>query len=205
MKHRINLYQAPFQPRLDLLSLSSVAAALGGLSAIILVTWAIMSAVASSTKEDLAALVAGNQHLQIDVNAMQAVLAEREPDPVLTAKVNTLKNTLSKQDRLLEELASREVIKNTGFAQLMTDLAAQSRSDIWLQSVTVSESMMLLQGQVSQPEAMPQWLTRLAQTQSFSGRTFDSASVMREEDALLFTLEAQRQEENGEQVQGGKP
>ncbi|WP_218309340.1 hypothetical protein [Alteromonas antoniana] len=204
MKHRINLYQASFQPRLDLLSLSSVAAAIGGLLAVMLVTWAIMTAVASSTEEELAALTAENQHLQNDVNAMQAVLAEREPDPVLTAKVNALKNTLSKQDRLLEELASREVIRNTGFAQLMTDLAAQSRADIWLQSVAVSESMMLLQGQVSQPEAMPQWLTRLAQTPSFSGRTFDSASVMREEDALLFTLEAQRQEED-EQSQGGRP
>ena len=204
MKHRINLYQASFQPRLDLLSLSSVAAAIGGLLAVMLVTWAIMAAVASSTEEELAALTAENQHLQNDVNAMQAVLAEREPDPVLTAKVNALKNTLSKQDRLLEELASREVIRNTGFAQLMTDLAAQSRADIWLQSVAVSESMMLLQGQVSQPEAMPQWLTRLAQTPSFSGRTFDSASVMREEDALLFTLEAQRQEED-EQSQGGRP
>ena len=204
MKHRINLYQASFQPRLDLLSLSSVAAAIGGLLAVMLVTWAIMAAVASSTEEELAALTVENQHLQNDVNAMQAVLAEREPDPVLTAKVNALKNTLSKQDRLLEELASREVIRNTGFAQLMTDLAAQSRADIWLQSVAVSESMMLLQGQVSQPEAMPQWLTRLAQTPSFSGRTFDSASVMREEDALLFTLEAQRQEED-EQSQGGRP
>ncbi len=204
MKHRINLYQSSFQPRLDLLSLSSVAAAIGGLLAVMLVTWAVMAAVASSTEEELAALTAENQRLQIDVNAMQAVLAEREPDPVLTAKVNTLKNTLSKQDRLLEELASREVIRNTGFAQLMTDLAAQSRADIWLQSVAVSESMMLLQGQVSQPEAMPQWLTRLAQTPSFSGRTFDSASVMREEDALLFTLEAQRQEED-EQSQGGRP
>lgn len=204
MKHRINLYLASFQPRLDLLSLSSVAAAIGGLLAVMLVTWAIMTAVASSTEEELAALTAENQHLQNDVNAMQAVLAEREPDPVLTAKVNALKNTLSKQDRLLEELASREVIRNTGFAQLMTDLAAQSRADIWLQSVAVSESMMLLQGQVSQPEAMPQWLTRLAQTPSFSGRTFDSASVMREEDALLFTLEAQRQEED-EQSQGGRP
>lgn len=204
MKHRINLYQSSFQPRLDLLSLSSVAAAMGGLLAIMLVTWAVMAAVASSTEGELAALTAENQRLQIDVNAMQAVLAEREPDPVLTAKVNTLKNTLSKQDRLLEELASREVIRNTGFAQLMTDLAAQSRADIWLQSVAVSESIMLLQGQVSQPEAMPQWLTRLAQTPSFSGRTFDSASVMREEDALLFTLEAQRQEED-EQSQGGRP
>lgn len=204
MKHRINLYQSSFQPRLDLLSLSSVAAAIGGLLAVMLVTWAVMAAVASSTEEELAALTAENQRLQIDVNAMQAVLAEREPDRVLTAKVNTLKNTLSKQDRLLEELASREVIRNTGFAQLMTDLAAQSRADIWLQSVAVSESMMLLQGQVSQPEAMPQWLTRLAQTPSFSGRTFDSASVMREEDALLFTLEAQRQEED-EQSQGGRP
>ena len=87
----------------------------------------------------------------------------------------------------------------------MTDLAAQSRSDIWLQSLAVSESMMMLQGQVSQPEAMPQWLTRLAQTPSFSGRTFDSASVIREEDALLFKLEAQRQEEDTGMQQGGKP
>ncbi|WP_414829383.1 hypothetical protein [Alteromonas sp. H39] len=204
MKHRINLYQASFQPRLDLLSLSSVAAALGGLLAVMLITWVIMTAVASTAEEDLAALVSENQRLQIDVNAMQAVLAEREPDPVLTTKVNTLKNTLSKQDQLLEELASREVIRNTGFAQLLTDLAAQSRPDIWLQSVAVSESMMLLQGQVSQPEAMPQWLTRLAQTQSFSGRTFDSASVMREEDALVFTLEAQRQEKEAGQSKGGK-
>ncbi len=205
MKHRINLYQDAFQPRLDLLSLSSVTVALSALLAILLISWAVMMGMVSSAEDDLAQITAENQRLQTDVNAMQAVLAEREPDPVLTTKVNALKSTLSKQDRLLEELASREVIKNTGFAQIMTDLAAQSRSDIWLQSLAVSESMMMLQGQVSQPEAMPQWLTRLAQTPSFSGRTFDSASVIREEDALLFKLEAQRQEEDTGMQQGGKP
>lgn len=203
MKHRINLYQAPFQPRLDLLSLSSVSFALSGLLVILLVSWAIMTAIASSTEDELAYIKAQNLRIQTDVNAMQAVLAERTPDPVLTKKVDALKATLSKQDRLLEELASREIIKNTGFAQLMTDLAAQSRSDIWLESLMVSESVMVLQGQVSQPEAMPQWLTRLARTQSFSGRTFDSASVTRDEDALLFTLEAQRQEEEIKPQQGG--
>ena len=77
MKHRINLYQDAFQPRLDLLSLSSVTVALGALLAILLISWAVMMGVASSTEDDLAQITAENQRLQTDVNAMQAVLAER--------------------------------------------------------------------------------------------------------------------------------
>lgn len=195
MKSRINFYQQEFAPQLDLLSLSSVGVAWGALCTLIALVWATTSWVVADKQEQLSKLVADNQHMQSRVDAMQAELAQRKPDPDLTRQVTALQQTLEHQQRLLSEIDARNIIRQSGFTQLLSDLASQSKSDLWLNTIEVSEHAMLLQGELSDPKAMPQWLNRLADTPSFSGRTFDTARVYRDEDGLKFELNAQRQPE----------
>lgn len=196
MKSRINFYQDEFAPQLDLLSLSSVGVAWGALCALIAIIWAGASWVAADKQAQLSAMLTENQHLQASVDAMQVELAQRKPDPDLTRQVAALQQTLEHQQRLLSEIDTRNIIRQSGFTQLLSDLASQSKSDLWLNTIEVSEHAMLLQGELTDPKAMPQWLNRLADTPSFSGRTFDSARVYRDEEGLKFELNAQRQADN---------
>ncbi len=205
MKHRINLYQSQFRPKLELITLHSVVGMCATLFiTLLLIGGGIRWSVAENT-DRLQALEAANRQLDEDVQTLQSQLATRQPAPALKARVTLLRNTLAKQDVLLAELASREVIKSQGFAQLLSDLAAQASADLWLESIAVSESTLYLEGQVSSPRALPQWLNRLAHTPTFSGRTFDSASVTREDEALNFALQTDRQTEASEIQQGGTP
>lgn len=203
MKHRINLYQNQFHPKLELVTLHSVVAICAGLFITLLLVWGGIRWSVSDNTDRLMAIEAENRQLDEDVQMLQSQLATRQPTPALKARVTMLRNTLAKQDVLLAELSSREVIKKQGFAQLLTDLAAQSSTDLWLESISASESILYLEGQVSAPRALPQWLNRLAQTPTFSGRTFDSASVIREDEALNFALQTDRQADVSETQQGG--
>ncbi len=203
MKSRINFYQQEFAPQLDLLSLSSVGVAWGALCTLIALVWAGTSWVVADKQEQLSKLEADNQHMQSRVDAMQTELAQRKPDPDLTRQVRALQQTLEHQQRLLSEIDARNIIRQSGFTQLLSDLASQSKSDLWLNTIEVSEHAMLLQGELSDPKAMPQWLNRLADTPSFSGRTFDTARVYRDENGLKFELNAQRQPESA--AKRGKP
>lgn len=203
MKHRINLYQNQFQPKLALVTLQSVVGICSGLLIVLILTWSGIHWSLSQRTDQLMAIEAENRQLEENVQMLESQLVTQEPAEALQQRVMLLRNILAKQDVLLAELASREVIKQQGFAQLLSDLAAQASADLWLKSIAASESTLYLEGQVSQPRALPQWLNRLAHTPTFSGRTFDSATVIREEEALNFALQTDRQTDTSETQQGG--
>lgn len=204
MKQRINLYTAEFTPRLDVWSLSSVTAVWGLAFVILAMVWAGVTWYGATLQEELMAKQRQQQQLLLTVSTLQQALEQRKPDAGLERQLEQRRQELSNRQLLLSELSLREQIKRQGFADLLDNLAAKNSRDIWLETIQVSEHMMLLQGQLSKPEAMPQWLQRLGQTTSFSGRTFDSARLFRDEQQLRFELSMSRTAESGAPAQGGQ-
>ncbi len=204
MKQRINLYTEEFTPRLDMWSLSSVSIIWGIALTLLALIWAGVSWYGSTLQEELMAKQRQQQQLLSSVGALQQALEQRKPDAGLERQLEQRRHELSNRQLLVNELSLREQIKRQGFADLLDNLAAKNSRDIWLETIQVSEHMMLLEGQLSKPEAMPQWLQRLGQTSSFSGRTFDSARLFRDEEQLRFELSMSRTAEAGPQSQGGQ-
>lgn len=192
MKQRINLYSDAFAPKLDLLSLSSVLMAWGALSTLLLVVWAGVAWYGSGQRDTLSSYQDQQQQLSATVNNLKVTLEQRKPDEGLSRTLAQRQQELDNRELLVRELSDREQIKQQGFAGLLDSLAAKNSNDIWLEAIEVSEHMMLMQGQLSNPEAMPKWLQRLGETSSFSGRTFDSARLYREDEQLRFELSMSR-------------
>ena len=204
MKQRINLYTEEFTPRLDMWSLSSVAVIWSVTAVLLAMVWAGVSWYGASLQDNLMAKQRQQQQLLSTVSALQQALEQRKPDAGLERQLAQRRHELNNRQLLVNELSLREQIKQQGFADLLDNLAAKNSRDIWLETIQVSEHMMLLEGQLSKPEAMPQWLQRLGQTSSFSGRTFDSARLFRDEEQLRFELSMSRSPETDVQAQGGQ-
>ncbi len=204
MKHRLNLFTPDLAPKLDLLSLNSVVGFCAAVALLLTLTWAGLAWQGDGLSSQLNVLQSEQRQLQADVDKLQMAMQNRKPDPVLEQKVASKQKMLERQQRLLQEFAQREVIKTQGFAPLLTDLANQSSGDLWLNSIEIDELNMLLDGEVTKPEAFPQWLQRLAQTRTFTGKTFDTARVFRDNDVLRFELKTERAEESDEQGAGGE-
>lgn len=199
MKNRLNLYQADMVPKLDLLSLSSVLVAWVTITSLLLIVWGSAAWYGIGLKEKYTQAQVTQRNLQKTVDNMQAELKNRKPDAELEKLVEAKQKQLDRQERLLAEFAKREVVKQAGFSGLLSDLAAQSQGDLWLSEIAVDEVDMTMTGEVNTPEAFPVWMQRLAETNAFSGKTFDEARVYREENILKFELRSQRGAENGGQ------
>lgn len=198
MKHRLNLYTPDLAPKLDLLSLNSVVGMCSAVAILLTLVWAALAWNGQGLSDELRVMQNQQRQLQAEVDSLKLALENRKPDPVLESKVASKQKVLERQERLLQEFAKREVIKTQGFAPLLTDLASQSKGDLWLSGIEVSETDMLLDGQVNRPEAFPQWLQRLANTRSFTGKTFDTARVYKDNDVLRFELKAERSSDEEE-------
>ena len=193
MKSNINLYQSRFEPRIDYLSLSSVSLPIGVVALIVLITGSIYHYLASSAEAEYVKLLERNRTHQSQIDELQAEVTNWKADPALIKKVEDIKLDLSKQRRVLEELAARAPLRFKGFSILLDDLADKHESDLWIESMAVSETNMTFNGQVSSPQAFPRWLQRLSETSSFRGRSFAAARVyMDQDDALKFELSTRR-------------
>ena len=199
MKNRINFYSDEFAPRLDLLSLTSVLLAWGATLTLLLVVWSGVAWYGATKRSELAALQTQQQQYSTTVNNLKTTLEQRKPDEGLARTLEQRQQELDNRELLVRELSQREQIKLQGFAGMLDSLAQKDSQDIWLDAIEVSENMMLLQGQLSTPEAMPKWLQRLGQTTSFSGRTFDSTRLYREDEQLRFELNMARVPETMQQ------
>lgn len=198
MKSRINLYSPDLAPRLDLLSLSSLLLAWGATLSILLLTWAGVAYYESNANQALVKQKQAQQVLNSSISELKKALANRKPDEGLTRSLSMRQQELANRQLLVEELSEREQIKQQGFAGLLDSLAEKNSHDIWLETIQVSENSMLLEGRLKEPEAMPKWLQRLGNTSSFTGRTFDSARIYREEEYLRFELSMSRTQQSAE-------
>ena len=143
MKQRINLYTEEFTPRLDMWSLSSVAVIWSVTAVLLAMVWAGVSWYGASLQDNLMAKQRQQQQLLSTVSALQQALEQRKPDAGLERQLAQRRHELSNRQLLVNELSLREQIKQQGFADLLDNLAAKNSRDIWLETIQVSEHMML--------------------------------------------------------------
>ena len=167
MKNRINFYSAEFAPRLDLLSLTSVLLAWGATLTVLLLIWAGVAWYGASKRTELAVVQDQQQQLSATVNNLKTTLEQRKPDAGLSRTLEQRQQELANRELLVRELSQREQIKQQGFAGMLDSLAQKDGQDIWLDTIEVSENMMVLQGQLSSPQAMPKWLQRFGADYGF--------------------------------------
>ena len=192
MKQRINLYLPEYRPQLELMSLGAVVTLFIVLLLLVISTRIGLTLQGSTNQQRLVTLQDDINQKKNLADELTQALKERKEVPQLLAVFAGLQDLLQDKQRLKAALEDRESLKSTSFSLMLRELAQQHQDDLWLTRISVTEDSMIFDGQALQPEAVPQWVSRLGGTEYFSGKQFDQARVFRQEDELLFTLSTSR-------------
>ena len=192
MKSRVNLYLAEYRPQLDLMSLSTVIAVFAILLLTVIGIRVGLGFQGDTKKQQLMAVNEEYNQKAALAKELTNILQSRKEDPQLLAVFAGLQASLQDKERLKQALSEREALKSASFSLMLKELAQQHHADLWLTRIVVTESSMNFEGQSLRPEALPQWIGRLGQTEYFSGKEFDQAQVIRQEQNLLFNLTTTR-------------
>jgi Tfp pilus assembly protein PilN len=136
----------------------------------------------------------------------------RAQDPALLAEVQKLQKEARDKGLLLEELKGREQLKNQGFSMLMDDLSTSHVEGVWLTRISIAEQRIRMEGATLESSKVPQWVSKLRDSDYFSGRSFAGARMFRDdEDNLNFVISsslveiALNNEQSLEQLSGSRP
>lgn len=189
MKYTINLLPTELRPNLELLTIYTVMVAM-------VFCAVVMFGVSSYMDHDKRIIAMELDTLRSEINrktsvlnVINAELENRVEDPLLVQTTVLQEAQLKQKKRLVAELQSRDTLLKHNFADLFEALALKHSSDLWLTSIKVVGGDMAFSGHAAQPSALPQWVAKLSETQYFKGREFNSATLIRKDDQLIFELQ----------------
>jgi Tfp pilus assembly protein PilN len=201
MKTRINLYRDEFKPQFVWVSATN--ALIFSLFTLLLMA-GIYFAVwqeRESRLQELAEINKSIQEKQSKLSQLTTQLAQRKKDPVLLSKLSKQQTRLSTAKHLADKLESLSARQEDKFSSALTSFAEINSSSVWLTSFKVNGSNITIEGNISNPGALPAWLQAIGKTDYFQNRYFRTATVIRTEEQLSFKIESigtDEQEKQGE-------
>lgn len=178
MKTQINLYLDEFKPKADLLGLPVVASVWLLLVVFVgLLFWVGKSRLDASQDQLWSLQTQLTEQRELTEQLKQKSLQHVE-DPQLRRAIAQQSLTIKHQRTILKALQQHKGTKNSGYAQLMADLANFHSSSIWLTGVTYRADTIVLSGATMQPEKITQWLARLSRSTYFSGTEFSNLNIV---------------------------
>jgi hypothetical protein len=106
-------------------------------------------------------------------------MGPRQASKLLADEVLRLEAQLKERERVMETLKTGAIGNTEGFSEYMAALARQSVSGLWLTGFTISGAghNMAVQGRVTTPNLLPEYIQRLNQEKTFQGRTFSTLEM----------------------------
>lgn len=138
----------------------------------------------------------------------QLVLAKQaypEPvvDPALKRKIESLKQTVSKNKTVLKYLNSRQLeVENQAFSVFLLALTWVNQEDLWLTRVAIRDGgqSLSLAGKTLSPESLPLYLDKLSDLEVFSDMSFRVFDLNRDGDALRFQVSSKKEAKSVETI-----
>lgn len=175
MSQQINLYNADFRPKRELLTAQSLAIAT--LVAVVLVgaaaTWARFDARARAV--ELAAAQAAQKSAQERLDTARRLAEMRKPSAALQAELAEKKALLAMRGEVLAALQDGMGDKGgVGFSEYLRGLGRQMVSGLWLTGFAVSAggADMSLRGRALDKSLLPDYVRRLNAEKAFAGKSF---------------------------------
>ena len=188
MKSQINLLHSEFKPQFEwicgshFLGLVMLVCVFSG------ITYGGIHYWQSVKEEEVAAIKANIKAKQDQMNELTAALTAKSSDPVLENKLKSLIVLTQSRSTLLNQIRSLSELKQRSFSTLFDSFSKAHSDELWLTNFLVTPTELTIKGQIVKPRALPVWISQLSQTEFFAGQEFDNASVERENDVLIFTL-----------------
>jgi len=171
---QVNLYTDAFQPKKVVLPLEQIL--LLPLVAIILLAGLTMWLHSNLNGMELKAakLQANNEKMQLRIESMAKKAKLQRKDDSLVAANKRLAEKVTARQKMILMLDTVVVKDDEGFSNILLSLAKQQVDDLWFTEIHVSASGqdMKLEGITVNAQAVPTYLQKLRNEQSFIGRTF---------------------------------
>lgn len=201
MNSRINLYRDEFKPQFVWVSATNA-------MVFSIFTLLIMGGIFFGVWQSQQSRTQELAQIQSEIAFKDSQLAEitnqltrRQKNPVLLAQLDTQKFRLSTAKDLADKLSNLSKLQEKPFSTALTSFAEVSNSSVWLTSFKINEKNIEIQGNISEPGALPSWLKSIGKTSFFNNRDFRAATVFRTEGQLGFKIEskaAKKEETRGE-------
>lgn len=173
MSQQINLFNPAF--RKQRLALSSVTAAIClAITLLALFAFQFHFQIQLNDLNDLLrAAQSGLEAQRAHVDKLRAEIASRKKDATLDAETARLETELKRGRESIETMKSGAIGNQQGFAEYLRAFSHQSLNGLWLTGFTIAGGgEIAIQGRVTHPELVPNYIQRLNQEKILQGRTF---------------------------------
>lgn len=190
MNTRINLYRDEFKPQFVWVSATNTLV-FGGIALFIM--GALFFGVWQDQQSRINELVEVRNSIdakQRQLEELTKELTERQKNPVLLAKLGTQKMRLSTSQHLADKLESLSQLQDKPFSKALTSFAEVNNSNVWLTTFKVNDTDIIIEGNISEPGALPTWLKSIGKTDFFKDRKFRAATIFRTQEQLSFKIES---------------
>ena len=194
MKLRINLYLPEFYPKRQYLDLFQMAMILGCSLLLLLLIGVWLGYQSSGLAAQVREQDALQQQMQQAIEATQAKLGARVPNPQLQAELKSVGDDLLAKQELLEHLHDWMPWRSHGFAQTLEDLARIHSATISLKRIEIEKQGLSLTGTAASSAELPAWLARFSSVPSLAGKQFNVLAMERDKKGILqFQLSSQQE------------
>ncbi len=198
MRQQVNLYQPLFRRQEKVLSALTLLQA----SVLIVVVLALIYGFglwqAGRTEQQVSELEQRRDESMARLLSVTAEFPPRQKDPHLPGRIAEAESRLLHSQRLLQQLARRELGNNSGLAEHLAALARQKPAELWLTRVQVGAGGQALQlaGSTHHPASVPRYLQALSDEATFQGLSFHQLGMWRSDETpqqvdFLITTEQQ--------------
>ena len=190
MKLRVNLYVQALRPVKEKISLKLTVYSVAGLVCLLLVISVALANFTDAKKSELKQLQSQVKQQEEQVAQLQKVLGSRAPSAILVKQQSDLKQAIVQKQKLLQFVQGEQKKTSVKYSPVFDYLAAIDPQGLWLESFSLSATSSQFSGYVSEPELLPQWLTKLSATAFFKGHTFAQFEIKQQDttEALSFKV-----------------
>jgi Tfp pilus assembly protein PilN len=191
---QINLYQPIFRKQAKVFSAKAMVQGGAGVLAGLLLFYAFGAWQVRALEAQRAQAEQRRTEALARIESLRALHPERARDAALEARVQQLAKELDARSRILTQLGSGAEGNTQGFSAHLEGLARQRPAPLWLTRIAIigAGTDLRLVGSTLQPEAVPQYLQRLAGEPVFSGAQFRHLTITRAEKSshVDFTVQS---------------
>lgn len=172
MSQEINLLDPSLRPKRDWLGFNEVSTAAGATVALVVLA-SIYAAHEAADAVRRQAEVAGRLGgVQAELQKLQAVLANRQPNLELEREAGRLGDTIEHRRLVLRLAKETAAGGQEGVADVMRGFSRQIVEGVWLTGFGISASGIDIRGRLLDPSLLPTYIRRLNGEPSFRGRRF---------------------------------
>lgn len=176
------------QPHLQILSLTVALIAWSLCALFLLLIYFFQFNQHQQLQAEFLALDSQKKQQSLLVSNMLDELGNRQNDQKLLEEIEQSQIVLRLKRRIMNELSGQKDLKNTGFSQLMLDLATNHESGLWLTRIKLNERKTIIEGAALESSSIPKWVNKLGLSEYFKGQEFSATRLYRDDKQQLFFI-----------------